>query len=360
MRADGSAGGVAPGEEASGGTEGDEELRDRIRGLAKPELHVHLDGSPRPSTMLELARERGVALPETEPEALARHMVPPPGGTLESYLTRFALTIAVMQDADALERIAYELTEDHAREDVRYAEVRFCPALNTRGGLAADQVLDAVLRGLRRAESALGVRAAVIVCALRNLPLEHSVEMAELAVSYRDRGVCGFDLAGAEHGNPVRDHGEAFDTARRHGLPVTIHAGEAFGPDSIRQALDFGGASRIGHGTRLGEDPELLARVRDAGVTLEICLTSNVQTGAARTLGDHPLRGYLDAGLSVTLATDNRLVSGVTLTDEYVKASRELGLTWDELVGVARNGFARAFAPAEVRAQMVGAFDAAL
>jgi len=327
--------------------------------LPKAELHVHLDGSLRPETMLELARERGITLPATDVDGLRAALVANDARSLEAYLRAFDWTVSVMQDAEALERIAFELGEDHADEHVRYAEVRFCPALNTQGGLGSDQVLDAVLRGLARADATFGTRTRVIVCALRHLTVDHALEMAKLAAAYLDHGVCGFDLAGAEAGNPVSRHQAAFDLARDRGVPITIHAGEAFGPESIRQALDLGHAVRIGHGTRLEEDPALLARVRDAGVTLEMCPTSNVQTGAAPSLAAHPLRRYFDAGLSVVLSTDNRLVSGVTLTDEYVHARDALGFEREELAVIARNSFARAFQPPEVRAQMVGTFDEA-
>jgi adenosine deaminase len=330
---------------------------DRLRELPKAELHVHLDGSLRAATMLELARDRGVSLPADDEPGLCAAVVASDAGSLEDYLRAFDATVAVMQDAEAIERIAFELAEDHARETVRYAEVRFCPILNTRGGLNVAQVLEAALRGLSHADSRYGTRSQIIVCALRHLPPETSLLLAEAAVTFKEHGVCAFDLAGPEAGHPVRDHAEAFDLVHAHGLPTTVHAGEAAGPESIRQALDLGHAVRIGHGTRLGEDPELMARLRDGGVTLEVCLTSNVQTGAASSLETHPVRRYFDAGVSVTLCTDNRLVSGVTLSDEYGRARDALGFSWNELVGIARNGFARAFAPAEMRAALVGAFD---
>jgi adenosine deaminase len=334
-----------------------EASRERILALPKPELHVHLDGSLRPSTMLELARERDIPLPADDEAGLRERLVASDAGSLEDYLTAFDATLSVMQDAEAIDRIAFELGEDHARENVRYAEVRFCPLLNTHGGLRPDQVLEAALAGLGRADTTYGTRSAVIVCALRHLPPSTSVSLAELAVHYREHGVCGFDLAGAEAGHPVRAHAEAFALAHTHALPITIHAGEAFGPESIRQALEKGHASRIGHGTRLGDDPDLLEHVRDAGVTLEVCLTSNVQTRAVSSYEVHPLRSYYDAGVSVVLSTDNRLVSGVTLTDEYGHARDALGFSWDELVSLARNGFSRAFAAPEVRAALVGTLD---
>ena len=326
---------------------------ERLHRLPKAELHVHLDGSLRPATLLELARERDVELPASDAEGLARAMLVSGARNLEEYLEPFQLTLAVMQDAEAVERIAFELAEDHAAENVRYLELRFCPGLCTRRGLTSAEVLDAALGGLARAEAERDIRTAVIVCGLRTHPPAHSLSMAELAVSSRDRGVCAFDLAGAEHGYPVKEHVEAVRVAEDAGLPITIHAGEGFGSPSIRQALEVGHAARIGHGTRLGEDPGLLGEVREAGIVLEICLTSNVQTRVADTYEAHPLRSFYDGGLRVALCTDNRLMSGVTLTREYRHARDELGFTWDELVRVARMGFESAFAARAVRDALV-------
>jgi adenosine deaminase len=330
---------------------------DRLLRLPKAELHVHLDGSLRPATLLELATERGVALPAHEARALAEHMRVRDGATLEQYLVPFGLTLAVMQDAAAIERVAFELAEDHARENVRWLEVRFCPGLCASGGLRPSEVLDATLTGLDRARREHGVESAVIVTALRSLASSASVEMAELAVAYRGRGVCAFDLAGAEAGHPVHDHLSAVRAARDGGLPITIHAGEGFGPESIREALSLGGATRIGHGTRLVEDPGLMDELRDAGVVIEVCLTSNVQTRAAASYAEHPLRSFYDEGIRVSLCTDNRLMSGVTLTHEYRRARDVFRFSWAELCEVARTGFVGAFAPAPVKSTLVERFD---
>jgi adenosine deaminase len=332
--------------------------REEVLRLPKAELHVHLDGSLRPATLIELARERHVELPVADAATLRTRMIVSDAASLEDYLDRFRLTLAVMQDAEAIERIAYELAEDHARENVGWLEVRFCPGLCATGGLEPDTVLDAALAGLARAQREHGIPSAVIVTALRSLPVTSSSEMAELAVAYRDRGVCAFDLAGAEKGHPVRDHMEAVRIAAAGGLPLTIHAGEAFGPRSVREAVELGGAARLGHGTRLIEDPELLEHVRAVGIVLEVCLTSNVQTRVVASYEAHPLRRYFDAGVRVSLCTDNRLISGVTLTDEYERARDALGFTWDELVAVARMGFEGAFAPREVKEARLRRFEA--
>ena len=330
--------------------------RERLHALPKAELHVHLDGSIRPETMLELAAESGVQLPATEPGALADAMRADDSADLDQYLEKFATTLSVMQTAPQLERIAYELAIDHAAENVKWVEVRFSPWLNTQGGLSMDEVLDATLAGLRRAEAEVDVRSGVIVCALRHLDPDISIELAELAVAYKDRGVIAVDLAAGEHGNPASLHADAFHIAAKHDLSRTVHAGEGFGPVSIRQALLDCDAHRIGHGTRLHEDPSLERYVRDHRIPLEICLTSNVQTRVARTFAEHPVRRYFDHGLRLTLCTDNRLVSGTTLTEEYWLAHEHLGFTWEELVSVARMGFEAAFLGWPEKVELVGEY----
>lgn len=329
-----------------------------LQALPKAELHLHLDGSLRPDTMVELAREAGVTLPSDDPRVLERLMRADDSGDLVEYLRRFDLTLSVMQTVGALERIARELVEDLAAENVRYAEIRFCPLLNTRAGLSGDEVVEAVLRGVEDATTAKGIRIGLILCALRSLDPSRSVEMAELAVRWKGRGVVGFDLAGAEAGHPPRKHREAFEVAASANLPVTIHAGEAFGAESVHQALHQCGARRIGHGTRLEEDPSLLEYVVDFRIPLEICLTSNVQTRVAADFAAHPLRRYFDAGVVVTLNTDNRLVSGTTLTREFERAHRFHRFTWEELVEISRMGFRSAFLPLREREALLASVDA--
>lgn len=331
---------------------------DWLHALPKAELHVHLDGSLRPLTLAQLAQERERDLPVYEADALGSHMLVSDATNLEEYLERFALTLSVMQDAEALDRIAYELAADHHSENVRYVEVRFCPALNTHEGLKAHEALEAALRGLARAAQDFGIGSNVIVCALRTLDARSSYEMAELAAAYHGRGVCAFDLAGAEAGYPVKDHVDAFRLATASCVPVTVHAGEGYGPASLRQAIEVAHASRIGHGTRLEEDPQLLNYVRDRRIPLEICMTSNVQTRVAPSYEAHPVRRYFDVGIPTPLCTDNRLMSGVTLTEEYMHARDHLGFTRDELIRIARSSFASAFVSDAVKAEMLAAFDA--
>ena len=327
--------------------------RELLRRLPKAELHVHLDGSVRPSTLLELGREYGVRMPADDAEALAHYMHVRDAASLEEYLERFAITLGVMQRAEALERIAYELAEDAAREGVRYIEVRYSPVLNIREGLELGEVVEAPLRGLERAERDHGIIGRVIVTAIRSMDPATSLELAKLAVSYRERGVVGFDLAGGERGNPASRHAAAFAHSRAHGLACTCHAGEGDGADSVREAVHICGADRIGHATRLIEDPALLEDVHARGIALEICLSSNVQTRAAETFEAHPLRTYFDAGLTVVLNTDNRLMSATTLVDEYAHAAQRLDFGFDELARVAIDGFRSSFLPADEKRLLV-------
>jgi len=330
---------------------------DEVLALPKAELHVHLDGSLRPGTLLELARHGGVPLPADEEAALARAMRADDSADLVEYLRRFEWTLAVMQTAEALERIAYELAVDLAAENVWYAEVRYCPLLNTRGGLTPDETVAATVRGLRRAEADTGIHTGVILCGLRTFDPRTSVEVAHLAVSWKGRGVVGFDLAGAEAGHPPTDHLDAFRVAADGNLGVTIHAGEAWGARSIHEAIHRCGARRIGHGTRLLEDPGLMAYVADFRIPLEVCLTSNVQTGVTPVVSAHPFRRYLDAGVRLSLNTDNRLISGTTVTEEYLLAHTALGLTREELLAVTRMALEDAFLPLGERSGLLKRLD---
>jgi adenosine deaminase len=326
---------------------------EKLRRLPKAELHCHLDGSVRPETLIELGREYGIRMPTTSADELRDYMLVNDAETLEDYLARFEVTISVLQTAEAIERVAYELAEDVAKDGVRYLEVRNAPILNSRRNLSAAEALEAQLRGLARAEVDYGIIARSIVIALRQLSPMVSLELARLAVAYRDRGVVAFDLAGGELGFPASAHSMAFAYARENNLAVTVHAGEGDGADSVRQAVHSCGANRVGHATRLIEDPELTQYVNDRRIGLEICLTSNVHTGAAASYEEHPLRKYFDRGMNVSLNTDNRLMSGTTLTDEYLYAAKYLDFTFDELCTLSLNGFESAFLPWEQRTALL-------
>jgi adenosine deaminase len=326
--------------------------------LPKAELHCHLDGSVRPATMLDLARDQAVVMPEDDAEALGNYMRVDDARNLEDYLARFGHTLSVMQTEEAMERIAFELAEDCAKEGVRYLETRYAPVLNTDGGLSLAQAVEAPLRGLARAEREYGIVARVIVCGIRNMSPEVSLQLARLAVDYKSRGVVGFDLAGGEAGNPASRHKAAFDHAFSHGLPCTCHAGEGDGASSVADAIHHCHAQRIGHGTRLIEDAALMYEAKEKGIAIECCLTSNVQTHAVASLELHPLRKYVEAGLKVSLNTDNRLMSGTDLVTEYGLAAKHLGFTFDELCRLARGGFENAFLPEAERAQLLSRVDA--
>ena len=313
--------------------------------MPKAELHVHLDGSLRPGTMLDLARTAGISLPVDDAESLRRWMVVDDARNLEDYLARFEYTIALLQTAEAIERVAYEMVADAALDGLRYLEVRYCPRLSTRGGLTMDQAIAAEWRGLQRGEREHGVVARIINCALRHHDPAVSLEIAEHSVRMQDHGVVGFDLAGGEAGRPPEHHRAAFAAAARGGLGITVHAGEAAGWESIFEAIHSCRAMRIGHGTRLFENPDLMAYVRDRRICLEVNITSNVQTHAVASASAHPVRRYFDAGIPVTLCTDSWLMSGVSLTDEYVTAEREIGFTQDELGTMALTAFEHAFLP---------------
>jgi len=327
--------------------------RELLVRLPKAELHVHLDSALRPGTMVELARQAKFTLPTTDPDALRRFMLVNNAGSLEDYLARFEYTIPLLQTPEHIERVAYEMVEDAARDGLRYLEVRYCPKLSTRGGLTMDAALDAELRGLGRGERDFGVVTRVINCSLRHYAPEVSLAIARLSVAYRDRGVVAFDLAGGEAGRPPGVHQAAFDLAADGCLGITIHAGEAAGAASIAEAVHRCHADRIGHGTRLYEDPKLRDYIRDRRLPIEINITSNVQTRAVARAADHPVRAYADAGLVVTLCTDGWLMTGVTLSDEYWLAHTELGFTRAVIDRLILDGFANAFLPWPERQAMV-------
>src|SRR5688500_13617827 len=322
--------------------------------LPKADLHVHLDGSLRLETILELAREQRLSLPATDIAGLKAAIGCGKNfGSLVEYLRGFAITLEVIQTEASLERIACELAEDATRENVRYMEVRYAPMLHTRRGLKLTKVVEAVLDGLRRARETYGMKANVILSGIRNISPASSYQMAELAVAYKGRGVVGFDLAGAEADNPAKHHREAFQLVRDNNINCTIHAGEAYGPESIAQAIHVCGAHRIGHGCRLRENGDLLHYVNDHRIPLECCPSSNVQTGAVKDLGSHPLKLYFDLGVRVTVNTDNRLITDTTVSKELWLCHSQMGLTLGDCKRIILNGVKAAFLPFHIKQQYV-------
>lgn len=339
--------------------------RDLLRTLPKVLLHEHLDGVLRPQTVIDLAKsENYKQLPTQDPHELARWFHQGANqGSLSKYLEGFVHTIAVMQTEEALERVAYEQAQDLSEDGVLYFETRFAPIFHTRNGLTHQQVVSAVLKGLERGRKDFGVASGLIICAMRNMDV--SLEMAELAVDFRDRGVVGFDLAGEEGGHPPKKHVDAFHYIQRQNFNITIHAGEGFGKESIWQAIQYCGAHRIGHGTRLIEDIAIaedgkvvklggLAQyVLDKRIPLEICLISNVQTGAARSLAEHPFKTFYQEKFRVTLNTDNRLMSDTTMTREFEAAAETFGLTLEDFERITINSMKSAFLPYDRRCDFI-------
>ena len=327
--------------------------RELIQRLPKAELHNHLDGSLRPETMIDLARREKIELPATSPQQLRQFMLVDNARNLEDYLQRFDITIALLQTPEAIERVAYEMVEDAARDNLRYLEVRYCPELSRRQGLTLDQVIEAEVRGFGRGERDFGVVARVINCSLRHYDPAVSSEIARCSVEHRDRGVVAFDLAGGEAGRPPGRHKAAFDLAQKGYLGITVHAGEAAGPESVAEAISLCHANRIGHGTRIRDSRTLMEYIRDRRIPVEINITSNIQTRAVPKASAHPVREYFNAGLNVTLCTDAWLMTGVSLSDEYWLAHTELGFTRDEINRLILNGFESAFLPWPERQRLV-------
>jgi adenosine deaminase len=338
--------------------------RATLKTLPKVLLHEHLDGVLRPQTVISLARENGYSgLPTDDPEALAQWFHQGANkGSLAKYLEGFAHTIAVMQTEAALERVAYEQVEDLANDGVVYFETRFAPLFHTKKGLTHQQIVSAVLKGLERGRKDFGIASGLIICAMRNLNV--SLEMAELALDFRARGVVGFDLAGEEGGFPPKKHVDAFHYIQRENFNITIHAGEGYGKESIWQAIQYCGAHRIGHGTRLIDDitvaegkvvklGDLAQYVLDKRIPIEVCLISNVHTGATPSLAEHPFKILYQEKFRVTLNTDNRLMSDTSMTREFEAAAETFGLTLDDFEKLTINAMKSAFQPYSQRCDVI-------
>lgn len=332
---------------------GDQIPLDLLRALPKTDLHCHLDGSLRMETFRELGAAVGLDT-SGENEAVRRRYFP---GDRESsqqeFLKYFDHTLAVLQNEENLQRVARELALDAAADGCWYLEVRFCPLLHCDQGLTADGAVAAVAVGLAQAAQEAQIRTGIIITGLRTIKPETSLELAQLAVAWKGRGVVAFDLAGTEADYPAKDHREAFYFVMNNNLNSTIHAGEGFGPASIHQALHWCGANRIGHGTSLQDDPDLLAYVNDHRVPLEVCLSSNIQTGVVGDLADHPFRHYLELGLRVTINTDNTLFARTSILQELALAVGTYDLTLLETENLLLDGFKSAFLPEQQKAAII-------
>ena len=336
----------------------------RIKRAPKVLLHDHLDGGLRPQTIIELADETGYRnLPTTEPESLVEWMMKGANRKdLTLYLETFAHTVAVMQTSDSIERVARECAEDLSADGVVYAEVRFAPELHNERGLSLDDAIEAVLAGFAAGSAGTDLTIRTICSAMRNA--DNSLAVAQAAVRWRDQGVVAFDIAGAEDGFPPDDHITAFQFCQRENFHITVHAGEAYGPRSIWKAVQYCGAERLGHGIRIIEDLEhdehgepklsrLAHFLRDRRIPLEVCPTSNVNTGVFDSIAEHPINQLIDLRFRVTLNTDNRLMSGVSMSSEMAALVDNFDYGWDRLRWLTVNGMKSSFLPFRERLQLI-------
>lgn len=309
-----------------------------LRKLPKVDLHCHLDGSVRVETIRDLAKSSGNSLPTEDLDDLKKYIqVPPDCKSLSEFLKCFDFYYEFLKSPEAMERIAYELCEDVSKENVRYMEVRFAPALQATDKFSIEDVVKNVLTGLEEGGKKFSVRSGAILCVYRSLSNGQNSKTVEIAEKFFGKGVVGIDLAGDEVKYPVEQYREAFQFARARKIPITCHAGEAAGPESVRNALRLG-ATRIGHGVRVTEDPKLYQEVIDRQVPFEVCVTSNLQTQVVQELHQHPLTQFYKDGLYVTLNTDDRGVSGIDLTHEYGIVHQQLGFSLEDCVKIIRNG----------------------
>mgnify|MGYP001427146703 CR=1 FL=1 len=330
---------------------------DVLREWPKADLHLHLDGSVRPETYWELARELPGQGELTLEEARARVTVGPGVRSLAEYLTRFPVINQVTQTAPSLRRITREALEDAVRSGARYVELRAAPFLHTQGGLAPEQVVEAILAGMQEAARTWPILARLILVVMRGRPEEENRKVVALAARYRNQGVVGVDLAGDESAYPTEAYVPVFREAQEAGLFITVHAGEAAGPESIWTAVRELGAHRLGHATSAVEDPALLEYLREHRIWVEVCLTSNLQTGAVRRAEEHPLGRFLAEGVPVTLNSDDPAISQIDLVSEWRLARDAFGLSADQLAELALAGVEAAFVPEATRAMLRAEFQ---
>ncbi|MCC3373320.1 adenosine deaminase [Cohnella sp. REN36] len=336
-------------------------MEDWVLKLPKVDLHLHLDGCVKPETWLALAAEQGYDSPAQDADSLLPYMqVDESCASLPDYLSKFAFVLPLLQTREALARVAREAVEQAASHNCLYIEVRFAPLLHTKRGLSADDAIGAVVAGLQQGERRTGAVARAIAVCMRHHSEEANLPVVEAALRHYGRGLVAVDLAGDEGAFPAVGFRGLFARAREAGLPVTIHAGEAAGPDSIREAVAGLGAVRIGHGVRLREDQELLEWIRERRIPLELCPTSNIQTKAVASWSDFPLRDYYDRGLVVTVNTDNPTVSGTNMTRECRELAERFGFTAAELADLMRQALDAAFVESPARVELRARLDARL
>ena len=317
---------------------------EKLKKIPKVELHCHLDGSLRTESIIEQAKLDGIKIPSYNFHTLDSQIrLGKKRVTLEEYINRFEITLRVMQNPQALKRFAFELIEDVSKENVKYIEIRYSPFLHTKCGMSLEDTIESVHKGLIKGEKKFNVKSGIIVCGIRHISPEVSLKLANLAVRFKDRGVVGFDLAGAEENFPAKEHREAFYLIRNNNINCTIHAGEAYGASSIHQAIHYCGANRIGHGTRLREDIDLMNYINDHRIPLEICISSNYHTNTVKSLRAHPIKYYYRKGIRVTINTDNRLISNTTLTKELLLAHQLFGFNLNNFKEITINAMKSAF-----------------
>jgi adenosine deaminase len=320
--------------------------------MPKAELHVHLDGCLRLSTIADLAREQQITLPVAIEDLYNACVVPEDCPSLTAYLERFVIPLMVLQQPEALERAVYELCEDARCENVRYLEPRFAPALHLQQGMSLDEVIAAACHGWHVGKRNFGLEGGLILCAMRHHPPVQNLDVARAGERYLGRGVIGFDIAGDEAPYPILKHKEALLYAKAAGYGMTAHAGEGAGAQSVRDAVEVIGVSRVGHGTRAWEDETLLPVLRDCRISLDMCPCSNLQTKTVLSLAAHPIRFYYDYGIPVTVSTDSRTCSNSTVTDEMVRIHTALNFRVEELWHMTLIALELGFAESQARARL--------
>lgn len=328
-----------------------------LKKIPKVDLHCHLDGSVRTSTILELAKKQKVKLPTENVEELNKHVrVYSDCRSLTEFLKAFEFFYPLLKNPYAIEKIGYELCEDAASENIKYLEVRFAPFLQSTENFKINDVVKICLSGLRQGTRDFKIDAGLILCCYRSIPKEANTATVELAKKYSARGVVALDLAGDETKYPTRCFAEPFILAKKYKIPFTVHAGEAAGPESIKEAIELG-ASRIGHGVHLTGDKNLMKNVLEKEIPLEMCITSNVQTRVVDDFESHPIKKFYDSGIKVTINTDDRSVSGIDLTNEYDVAVNRLGFGLSDLIKIIHNGISALFIPDKNKAELSKIFE---
>lgn len=326
--------------------------------LPKVDLHVHLDGCVKPQTLLSLAEQQGIPLPTYEANGLLSYLQVDGGcSSLSEYLIKFDFVLPFLQTKEALEQIAWEVVAEAAAHRIRYIEVRFAPQLHRNNGLTTEDAINAVIQGLKKAEEHFGVKARVIAICMRNHSFGANLEVVEAAASFYGKGLVAVDLAGDEASYPAALFRQVFRLARQRGLPITIHAGEAAGPDNIEEAVVNLGARRIGHGVRLKENARVLQMIRERRIPLELCPTSNIQTRSVGGWDCYPIREYFDQGILFTVNTDNPGVSGTNITQEYKVLAEKFGFSKGEITTLILNGVEASFLDEAEKKELRREFD---